>query len=382
MPRNGQRRLTMLKKVEATARAGMTTAIRNAQRGAAEAIARAARDKGILTSERRRKEAFSAVGGYYDRLERELTALIKDATYQSAKWFHEEAVSDVRSARKNLAAGVVMFDRRRVDAVWQIVAPENDRGLAAVFTDKMTKAQIGALRQSLVEVWREADVAGLTLNERHALVQSKWDQLAGNVLSDRFVDRAGRAWANADYLNMLMRTTCARVARDSYFDTLTKAGFDLAIIENVDGEACEVCQAWGGKIISISGSTKEYPSYQLAMDAGWGHPNCRCTAEYIDETQIPEAAGRKEAEVEEEKPVEPAPVVSARIPAVAPPKPTKTEQMRAELADMQKKTAEAKAEMLAVRSRVDALNTQLAEKEAAIEAMKKELAQLQKNRRR
>jgi hypothetical protein len=35
---------------------------------------------------------------------------------------------------------------------------------------------------------------------------------------------------------MPTRTTCARVARDTYFDTLIANGDDLAVIKNADGE--------------------------------------------------------------------------------------------------------------------------------------------------
>jgi|GEM_PF-5945334 len=67
-------------------------------------------------------------------------------------------------------------------------------------------------------------------------------------------------------------------------DTLTKNGDDLAIVQNADGEACEICQAWDGVIISITGEDANYPSYQQSLNAGCFHPNCRCMAERVDET--------------------------------------------------------------------------------------------------
>ena len=280
---NGQRRLQKLERVETVARREIVAAMRRARGDVAEKIAKAGRDKGIVTSERRRRAAFSAIGGYYDRLEREITAIIEDTAYGAARMFHEEAVEDIRAARGRVAQAVVLFDRRRVDAIWAVVAPENGQNLAAVFTKKMEQEEIRNLRTALVETWRIGDLEGLTLQERHRELQKRWDQLAGNTLADRFVDRAGRKWKNADYLNMLTRTTCARVARDTYFDVLIKAGDDLAIIENVDGDACEVCAEWDGKVISITGRTAGYPSYAKAIAVGWGHPNCRCTAERWEE---------------------------------------------------------------------------------------------------
>ncbi len=284
---NGRRRLAKLERVEADARRELLAAMRRTQRDVAETIAKAARDRGIVASERRRIRAFSAIGGFYDRLERELTAHIHDAAYGAARMFHEEAVEDIRAARGRVAQAVVKFDRRRVDAIWSVVAPDNGVNLAAVYTKKLDMLQRQQLRQALVDVWREADLQGMTLVERHREIQRRWDQLAGDTLSNRFVDAAGRRWNNADYLDMLTRTTCARVARDTYFDTLIANGDDLAIIEKVDGDACEVCAEWDGKVISITGRTAGHPSYKDAMAAGWGHPRCRCTAERVDATDEP-----------------------------------------------------------------------------------------------
>ena len=291
MKRGGQQRLAKLDAVETYARRELVDALQKAQRNVAAEIARAARDRRIVTSERRRLKSFSAIGGYYDRLDRELTALIKDASYTGAKLFHDEAIADLRAARGRVDKAVVLFDRKRVDQVWSVVAPENGENLAAVFTDKMNAMQKTNLRQALIDTWRQAELEGQTLAERHKAAKEKWDALAGDTLASRFVDRSGRPWDNDNYLNMLTRTTVARVSRDTYFDTLTAAGYDLAVIENVDGDACDTCVEWDGKIISITGTSRDYPSYQDAMTDGWGHPNCRCSAEYIDETELPKPEG-------------------------------------------------------------------------------------------
>lgn len=125
----GKDRLAKLDRVEVDTRRELLVAMRRARGDVAEAIARAARDRRIATSERRRMATFSAIGGFYDRLEREITAAVKDAAYRTASLFHDTAVEDIRAARGRVAQAVVMFDRRRVDAVWSIVAPEMERHL-------------------------------------------------------------------------------------------------------------------------------------------------------------------------------------------------------------------------------------------------------------
>jgi hypothetical protein len=99
----------------------------------------------------------------------------------------------------------------------------------------------------------------------------------------KFVDVAGRQWDNARYLNMLVRTTTARIARESFNQTLTDAGLDLIRFRNV-GDSCPVCKAWDGVIISVSGADKRFPSYQEAINGGAWHPNCDCIQDYVDET--------------------------------------------------------------------------------------------------
>jgi len=122
----------------------------------------------------------------------------------------------------------------------------------------------------------------MTHREINKALQSRWNELAGSIASDRFVDRAGRTWDNARYMQMLVRTTTSRVARESYIDTVVEHGDDLMRIVNV-GESCPVCEAWDDIIISVSGTNPDYPSYQDALDADWGHPNCDCMLERVDE---------------------------------------------------------------------------------------------------
>lgn len=196
--------------------------------------------------------------------------------------FHEMTVAELKAAGKKIAADVVRFDRSRVETYLRLIHPDNSKQLAAVFTDRMTATQIGQLRQATVEVFRQSAVSNMTANEINKALQQRWNDIAGTVEFDRFKDRSGRTWANADYLSMLVRTTTARVARESAIDTQLGAGFDLARVRNV-GDTCPICSAWDGVIISLSGGDKRFPSYQQSISAGMWHPNCDCLHEYVDD---------------------------------------------------------------------------------------------------
>ena len=63
---------------------------------------------------------------------------------------------------------------------------------------------------------------------------------------------------------------------------LVKNGDDLVRVSIVDGETCDVCAEWDGRILSISGTDTRFPSYEDAAEAGMFHPNCRCRLERVD----------------------------------------------------------------------------------------------------
>lgn len=259
--------------------------IRTARQQVAVIVASAARDRKILISGRNREHIYAQVGSVYAQLDLGLKDWGKDLIEKTAIDWHDAAIKDVREQTQiDPSNKVTKFSREYAEDVFKRVHPENGRSLAAVLTEKMADTDRKALRLAVSDTFREGSLTGRTMSQMAGDIKSKWDGIAGNLTANRFVDNAGRAWDDGRYTQMLVRTTVARVSRDSYLDTLTKNGDDLAVILNVDGEACEICAAWDEVIISITGTSGQYPSYNQALDAGWGHPNCRCQAERVDET--------------------------------------------------------------------------------------------------
>jgi hypothetical protein len=296
----GQGKVELLRRQETLMYRDMIGAVQVARKNVAAEIAKAARNPQAVAAARAREDLYSRVGGVYRMLGKELDAIAKESTANAAFDWHKEALKDVKDMSGKVSSSVVKFDRSRLKNYWEIISPDNTKNLAGVFTTKMAQDDIRALRQSFLDTWRQAELEGLTLNERQKLLQEKWDNISGNLASDRFIDASGKQWTNATYLQMLTRTTSARVARDSYFDTMIKNGNGLAQIENVDGEACEICQAWDGVIVSIAGNNDKFPSYQDALNAGMFHPNCRCMAEGVDEDlDAAEIAKQEETETPE-----------------------------------------------------------------------------------
>lgn len=105
-----------------------------------------------------------------------------------------------------------------------------------------------------------------------AVVQKELDQFANKGIVN-FIDKAGNCWEMGTYAEMATLTAIERSTLAGYTDTMASFGFDLAVISS-HGDACPICAAWEGVIVSISGSTKGYATLSEAQSAGLFHPRC------------------------------------------------------------------------------------------------------------
>jgi len=116
-----------------------------------------------------------------------------------------------------------------------------------------------------------------------------WKQVANRYreqLAERgvtgFRDRSGRAWNMRTYTEMVARTTTQQAHTEGTLNRLSEQGHDLIIVSRHRG-ACPLCTPWEGKILSISGKTKGYPTFEEAKASGLMHCNCRhAVSLYID----------------------------------------------------------------------------------------------------
>ena len=89
-----------------------------------------------------------------------------------------------------------------------------------------------------------------------------------------FKDRSGRMWNMRTYTEMVVRTTTMEAHLQGTANRLVEQGHDLVKVSTHLG-ACELCQPWQGKILSITGKTEGYPTLEEAKAAVLFHPNCR-----------------------------------------------------------------------------------------------------------
>ena len=177
----------------------------------------------------------------------------------------------------------VKYSAKRAEAITELVTPAQGENLAAVFTDRMASSLINSLRLATVAVLREQAVEGGTMKDMTRLLAQRWRETA-RMEDPRFTDASGRTWNTVTYLTMNVRTNTMRVYNDCLLDDIARVtGSDIARISKGGSDPHCVCAAWEGCIISISGKTKGFPTYEQAKNGGCFHPNCVHTLEYIDE---------------------------------------------------------------------------------------------------
>lgn len=286
MPRATPSKLTeRLKRRQLDAHAELAQRIKAAQRAMAAKIEAAAERRAIALDLFTREQLYAELTDQYKALNAGIDRWMRELTEKTAVEWHEAALQDIAAGGGGSVA--LAFDRKRIRRYWEIIHPDNTSALAAVFTDRMEAGDKGQLRQAVVDTFRQQTLEGWTAKETHKQLQARWDALAKNLRSDRFVDAAGRPWTNASYLQMLTRTTLQNVSRESYADTLIETGNRYARISD-DGDPCPSCRRWAGKVVDITGkkASKTYPTLKEARDDGWGHPNCECRLEYVHPSEL------------------------------------------------------------------------------------------------
>lgn len=106
---------------------------------------------------------------------------------------------------------------------------------------------------------------------RRQAAQDVWERFLDRGITG-FVDKAGRHWELASYVEMAVRTGTQAAMTQAHVDRLRDAGRDLVVVSDSPRE-CGLCRPWEGQVLLLSG-TGEAPSLVAARAAGLFHPNC------------------------------------------------------------------------------------------------------------
>jgi len=177
----------------------------------------------------------------------------------------------VNSANKDFGLAPKLYKDIKVPFAIQRLILEQQNLISGTHTNILRTAN-DAYREIIAEASKSA-LIGVETRKQAA-------QYALNRFADAgigtFVDKAGRIWALASYVEMATRTTIAHAAIQGHIDRQKELEQDLIIISDHDNE-CPICQPWENRILSISGKHKTYPSLQSVINAGLFHPNCKHT---------------------------------------------------------------------------------------------------------
>jgi len=121
--------------------------------------------------------------------------------------------------------------------------------------------------------------------------QRAWERLLSRGVTG-FVDKSGRAWELASYVELATRTGTAQAAVEGHLDRLRDVGVGLVIVSDAPQE-CELCRPWEGQVLTRSGpagrrtvqaqhatedrtvNVQVRGTVSEAIAAGLLHPNCR-----------------------------------------------------------------------------------------------------------
>jgi len=220
-----------------------------------------------------RDKLYSGIAEEYVRLNKGVDDWTKRRSEVVAKSWHTMAIDDLPKGAAGITFG--KFSEKYLnDIVGKINPATVDKRVALnPHIEGMLAEDVRAIRTAVADTIRKGALTGMTNPELSAEMQRRAAQIKPSF---QFVDKAGRTWKSDSYFAMLNRTLHATVARETYQDTAVESGYDLFTIDGGPsaGPPDDPCHDWYGEVISLTGQTKGYKTYQDALDAGVFHPNC------------------------------------------------------------------------------------------------------------
>lgn len=88
------------------------------------------------------------------------------------------------------------------------------------------------------------------------------------------IDKGGREWTLENYAEMLARTKMMEARNSGVSNKMIANGYDL--VEITRGMSShQACRKWEGRVVSLTGKTKGYPTLEDARKDGVFHPRCQ-----------------------------------------------------------------------------------------------------------
>lgn len=189
--------------------------------------------------------------------------------------YYKDGIKDADQQLKNVGADVGVsegFNRVHKDAVLALV-DDTARAFAESITGVSRSARLllgKAVRDQITQTIAKGVIGG----EAVRTVKNNIKELLRERGISALIDKGGKTWTLDRYSEMLFRTKLVEARNRGLANRMVEFNYDLVQVSNhnTDHEACRV---WEGRILSVTGDTKGYPTVADAELAGLFHPNCK-----------------------------------------------------------------------------------------------------------
>lgn len=214
-----------------------------------------------------------------ERILKEIDEELRKLSDQSDSWFntnlkgaYKEGSSDIVGYLEKLGVKRMIYDKYDTESIANLVGNSKmlmNEAISGIhrsssnILSKHTKAKLQA-------VIAEGRVEKQTLKE---ITNSLVKEISKNEVY--LLDSHGRRWDIEKYSELFARTEMMNTYNQGSVNQMLHRGLDLAYVTSYASCQCDICQAWEGKVISLTGKTEGYPTLDDAYADGLFHPNCK-----------------------------------------------------------------------------------------------------------
>lgn len=189
--------------------------------------------------------------------------------------YYDRGISDADKQLKNVGANLGLSERFNLVHQDAILALVDDT--ARAFAESMTGVKRSArtvLGKAVREEITQAMAKGLIGGEATRTVKSAIKEIVREQGISALVDKGGKKWTLDRYSEMLFRTKAVEARNRGIANRMVEFNYDLVQVSN-HRSSHDACARWEGRILSVTGATKGYPTVAEAEAAGLFHPNCK-----------------------------------------------------------------------------------------------------------
>lgn len=205
----------------------------------------------------------------------ELGTNVKDFLEEEIPGYYEQGSEQAVKQLKNVGADVNVsegFNRIHKEAIFALVDDTTTAfGTALSGVARSASNILGkATREIITQKMAKGVISGESLSEVRKAIKGVIQEQGLSAL----VDKAGRNWTLDRYADTLFRTKVVEARNRGLANRMVQNEYDLVQVSNHMTDH-EECAFWEGKILSLTGQTKGYPTVAQAERAGLFHPNCK-----------------------------------------------------------------------------------------------------------